>query len=84
MERGRYGDYFGGMLGHGIGLETVELPYLKAGESTILQPNMVLCVEPGLFIPDVAGAAIEQEVIVHAIGPAEIITPTPPNLWELD
>lgn len=84
MERGRYGDYFGGMLGHAIGLETVELPYLKVGEPTLLQPNMVLCVEPGLFIPGVAGAAIEQEVIVHAIGPAEIITPTPPNLWEWD
>lgn len=84
MHRGRYGDYFGGMLGHGIGLETVELPYLKVGEPTELQPNMVLCVEPGLFIPGVAGAAIEQEVIVHARGPAEIITPTPPNLWEWD
>lgn len=84
MQRGRYGDYFGGMLGHAIGLETVELPYLKTGEPTTLQPNMVLCVEPGLFIPGVAGAAIEQEVIVHAIGPAEVITPTPPNLWEID
>lgn len=84
MQRGRYGDYFGGMLGHAIGLETVELPYLKVGEPTQLQPNMVLCVEPGLFIPDVAGAAIEQEVIVHAKGPAEIITPTPANLWEID
>jgi Xaa-Pro aminopeptidase len=84
MQRGRYGDYFGGMLGHGIGLETVELPYLKVGEPAELQPNMVLCVEPGLFIPGVAGAAIEQEVIVHAVGPAEVITPTPPNLWEWD
>lgn len=84
MYRGGYGDYFGGMLGHAIGLETVELPYLKVGDQTVLKPNMVLCVEPGLFIPEVAGAAIEQEVIVHAIGPAEIITPTPTNLWEID
>lgn len=84
MQRGRYGDYFAGMMGHGIGLETVELPYLNVGEPTVLQPNMVLCVEPGLFIPDVAGAAIEQEVVIHAIGPSEIITPTPPNLWEWD
>ncbi len=84
MHRGRYGDYFAGMMGHGIGLETVELPYLKVGEPTLLEPNMVLCVEPGLFIPDVAGAAIEQEVVVHASGPSEIITPTPMNLWELD
>jgi Xaa-Pro aminopeptidase len=84
MHAGRYDDYFGGMLGHAIGLETVELPYLKVGEPTQLQPDMVLCVEPGLFIPGVAGAAIEQEVVVHAVGPTEIITPTPPNLWELD
>ncbi len=84
MHRGGYGDYFGGMLGHAIGLETVELPYLKVGDPTELKPNMVLCVEPGLFIPEVAGAAIEQEVIVHAIGPTEIITPTPTNLWEID
>ncbi len=84
MHRGRYGDYFAGMMGHGIGLETVELPYLKVGEPTLLEPNMVLCVEPGLFIPNVAGAAIEQEVVVHASGPSEIITPTPMNLWELD
>lgn len=84
MHRGGYGDYFGGMLGHAIGLETVELPYLKVGDPTTLKPNMVLCVEPGLFIPGVAGAAIEQEVVIHAIGPAEIITPTPANLWEID
>jgi Xaa-Pro aminopeptidase len=84
MQRGRYGDYFGGMMGHGIGLETVELPYLKVGEPTLLEPNMVLCVEPGLFIPEVAGAAIEQEVVVHELGPTEVITPTPMNLWEWD
>lgn len=84
MHAGRYDDYFGGMLGHAIGLETVELPYLKVGEPTELQPNMVLCVEPGLSIPNVAGAAIEQEVIVNRNGPPEIITPTPTNLWELD
>ncbi|MCA9858592.1 MAG: aminopeptidase P family protein [Thermomicrobiales bacterium] len=83
MKRGQYGDYFAGMMGHGIGLETVELPYLKIDEPTILQPGMVICVEPGLSIPDVAGAAIEQEVIVPKSGPAEIITPTPTNLWEV-
>lgn len=84
MQRGRYGDYFGGMFGHAIGLETVELPYLKVDEPTLLQPGMVLCVEPGLFIPEVAGAAIEQEVVVHSVGSSEIITPTPTNLWEID
>jgi Xaa-Pro aminopeptidase len=81
MNDSPFGDYFRGMLGHAIGLETVELPYLRTGEQTVLQPGMVLCIEPGLFIPDVAGAAIEQEVIVTESGPAEVITPTPMRLW---
>lgn len=81
MNNSPFGDYFSGMLGHAIGLETVELPYLRLGEMTELQPGMVLCIEPGLFIPGVAGAAIEQEVIVTSIG-CEVITPTPMRLWE--
>jgi Xaa-Pro aminopeptidase len=81
MNDSPFGDYFRGMLGHAIGLETVELPYLRTGEQTVLEPGMVLCIEPGLFIPDVAGAAIEQEVIVTEAGPAEVITPTPMRLW---
>jgi Xaa-Pro aminopeptidase len=81
MNDSPYGNYFRGMLGHAIGLETVELPYLRTGEETELKAGMVLCIEPGLFIPDVAGAAIEQEVIVTESGPAEVITPTPMRLW---
>ncbi|CAN5622181.1 hypothetical protein BH23CHL4_BH23CHL4_12710 [soil metagenome] len=81
MNASPFGDYFRGMLGHAIGLETVELPYLRTGEQTVLEPGMVLCIEPGLFIPDVAGAAIEQEVIITESGPPEVITPTPMRLW---
>jgi Xaa-Pro aminopeptidase len=81
MSDSPYGDYFRGMLGHAIGLETVELPYLKTGEEAILEAGMCLCIEPGLFIPDVAGAAIEQEVIIRSASPPEVITPTPTRLW---
>lgn len=81
MRASSYGDYFSGMLGHGIGLETVELPYLKRGDQTVLRVGMTLCIEPGLFIPGVAGAAIEQEVIINSSGPPEVITPTPVRLW---
>ena len=81
IARSPYGDVFAGMMGHAIGLETVELPYLARGDQTELRPGMVLCVEPGLFIPGWAGAAIEQEVIVRDSGPPEVITPTPGRLW---
>jgi len=80
VDRG-FGSYVGPMIGHGIGLETVEEPYLQANNQEILEPGMVLCVEPGVFIPGWAGAAIEQEIIVRQDGPPEVITPTPTILW---
>ncbi|MDP9473175.1 MAG: Xaa-Pro peptidase family protein [Chloroflexota bacterium] len=73
--------YTGPMMGHGIGLETVEAPYLQHGSPERLEPGMVLCVEPGIFVPDWAGASIEQEVIIRPDGPPEVITPTAARLW---
>ena len=77
----RFAANVGGLMGHGIGLETVEEPYLQPDGDAELEPGMVLCVEPGVFVPGWAGASIEQEVIVAASGPPEVITPTPTRLW---
>ncbi len=74
-------DRAGTLFGHGIGLETVEAPYLQRGGEVELRPGMVLCVEPGIFVPGWAGASIEQEVVIAAHGPPEVITPTPTHLW---
>ncbi|HRA48371.1 MAG TPA: M24 family metallopeptidase, partial [Thermomicrobiales bacterium] len=68
-------------VGHGIGIETVELPLLTAGNETELRAGMVLCVEPGLFVPNWGGALIEHEVIVQASGPPEVISKTAARLW---
>jgi Xaa-Pro aminopeptidase len=76
-----FADGLGAMMGHGIGLETVELPYIMATEQTILEPGMALCVEPGLFFAGWAGAAIEQEVIIQPSGGPEIVTDTAMRLW---
>lgn len=66
--------------GHGIGIETVETPYLMAGDPTVLEPGMVLCIEPSIFEPGKRGCAIEQEVIVTH-GAPEVITTFPSRLW---
>ncbi len=71
----------GATMGHGIGLETVELPYITDTDTTVLEPGMALCVEPGLFFPGWAGAAIEQEVIVQPTGAPEVITDTALRMW---
>ncbi len=77
----RHAAHAGASMGHGIGLETVELPYVRAGDRTVLRPGMVLCIEPTLSVPGQGGAAIEQMVIIRANGGPEIITPTPTRLW---
>lgn len=81
IDKSPFANAFGAMMGHGIGLETVEEPLLTADNDTILLPGMTLCVEPGLFVPNWGGAQIEQEVIVQESGPPEVITKTPAWLW---
>jgi len=80
-ERSPFANAMGAMMGHGIGLETVELPYVQRDDPTELKPGMTFCIEPGIFIPEWAGASIEIEVIVQESGPPEVITPTPARLW---
>lgn len=62
-------------VGHGIGLETVEPPYLRADQDEVLLEGEVLCIEPAVWRKGWGGTSLEQEVIV-AESP-EIITPTP-------
>jgi Xaa-Pro aminopeptidase len=81
IDRSPFANAFGGMMGHGIGLETVEEPLLTADNQTVLMPGMTLCVEPGLFVPNWGGALIEQEVIIQDAGAPEVITRTPAWLW---
>lgn len=59
-----YGKYFGHSTGHGLGLEVHENPRLASNSETVLQTNMAVTVEPGIYIPDVGGCRIEDDIIV--------------------
>lgn len=67
------------LLGHGIGLETVEEPLLMPGVDDRLEAGMVLCIEPALRVPGLGGYSIEEMVVVEAAGP-RILTRTPRRL----
>jgi Xaa-Pro aminopeptidase/Xaa-Pro dipeptidase len=60
----KYGRYFVHGTGHGVGLEVHEAPRLAANSADILMPQMVVTVEPGLYIPGLWGIRIEDTVLV--------------------
>jgi Xaa-Pro dipeptidase len=77
-----FGSYFIHRTGHGLGLEAHEEPYIRSGNGQHLLPGMVFTIEPGIYIPDIGGARIEDDVIVTADG-AERLTDLPRKLVQL-
>ena len=69
IEAEGYGEAFFHRTGHGIGLDGHEDPYLVAGNELALRPGMAFSVEPGIYLPDVYGARIEDIVVCGEDGP---------------
>ena len=68
---GGYGDHFIHRLGHGIGLDGHEHPYLVAGNEEPLGPGMAFSIEPGIYLPGMLGVRIEDVAIIGSDGRAE-------------
>ena len=60
--------YFGHGLGHSLGLEIHEEPRLSKAGKEVLQPNMLITDEPGVYIPSWGGIRIEDTVLITADG----------------
>ena len=63
-----YGKYFVHSTGHGLGIEVHENPSISSRDNTILQPGMVITIEPGIYIPSLGGVRIEDDVLVTETG----------------
>ncbi|RUL56942.1 M24 family metallopeptidase [Lysinibacillus antri] len=63
-----YGEAFGHSTGHGIGLEVHEGPALSFRSEAVLEPNMVVTIEPGIYLPGIGGVRIEDDIIITETG----------------
>ncbi len=60
-----YGDNFGHGLGHGVGLEIHEEPRFSKLGNVIMENNMVVTNEPGIYVNDLGGVRIEDIIVIH-------------------
>ena len=71
-----YGDYFGHSTGHGIGLDVHEGPALSMKSDTILEPGMLVTVEPGIYVSGLGGVRIEDDALITKDGNESLTSST--------
>jgi Xaa-Pro dipeptidase len=67
--------FFAHRVGHGIGLDIHEHPYLVHGSDTRLLPYMTFSNEPGIYVPGEFGVRCEDLMVISPGGPAQLLTP---------
>lgn len=69
-------------VGHSIGLEPHEAPFLDRGDDAVLEPGMIFTIEPGVYFPELGGFRHSDTVLVSEDG-HRVMTPYPRELKEL-
>ena len=67
--------YFSHRLGHGIGMDGHESPYLVHGNRTILKPGMTFSNEPGIYVVGEYGMRCEDDMVIAESGESQLLTP---------
>jgi Xaa-Pro dipeptidase len=74
IEKAGYAEYFTHRLGHGLGIDVHEPPYMVGHDQTVLEPGMTFTSEPGIYLLGRFGVRIEDDILVTANG-AESLSP---------
>ena len=82
IEQDGYAEFFPHRVGHGLGLEVHELPYLRKDNQEPLRAGMVFTIEPGIYLPGRGGVRIEDDCFLDAKG-CETLSTLPRDLGQL-
>jgi Xaa-Pro aminopeptidase len=64
IEEKGYGDHFRHGVGHGVGIAVHEAPAINTQAKGILEDNMVITIEPGIYLPNIGGVRLEDMVLI--------------------
>ena len=79
IEAAGFGNYFLHGLGHGVGLEIHEPPFLSPRGRGTLEEGMVFTIEPGVYLENLGGVRLESLVYLDRQGP-EVLSEMPKDL----
>ncbi|WP_456479015.1 M24 family metallopeptidase [Nautilia sp.] len=74
IEKEGYGKYFVHSLGHGVGLDIHEWPYINSKNGMKIKEGMVFTIEPGIYIPGEFGIRIEDMVMITHDGKIKVLS----------
>jgi len=63
IQKAGYGEYFMHRTGHGLGIEVHEYPSIHEKNEILLKKGMVFTIEPGIYLPEVGGVRIEDDIV---------------------
>ncbi len=68
-----FGNNFGHGLGHAVGIDIHEEPRLSQTSTAVLEPGMVVTVEPGIYVPGLGGVRIENSCVITEDGAKSLV-----------
>ena len=82
IEDAGHGPRFQHSVGHSIGLDQHEWPRVSPHDAFVIEPDMVLAIEPAIYVPGFGGVRIEDVVLVTESG-CEVLTQCPRTIVEI-